>query len=119
MRRLSSLLLGLSLTLSASAEVAFVSTDTNDQITRIGANHLLSAYIASGLNNPSGVVFDRAGVAYVANYGTGSGDGTVLRFSGNGNPPVTMASGLNGPTGLAFDGAGVLYAAVSQDSRVI
>lgn len=70
--------------------------------------------IASGLNLPSGLAFDRAGNLYVAI----SGDNIIERFTTNGVGSV-FATGLSYPQGLAFDSAGNLYVANYWDASIV
>jgi DNA-binding beta-propeller fold protein YncE len=62
--------------------------------------------VASGLNSPAGLAFDKSGQLYVAN----AGSGTVVKFDSSAHQSV-FASGLNNPAGLAFAGIGELYVA--------
>ena len=56
---------------------------------------------------------------FVANFATGTGDGSVIEYPANGGAPIPLASGLNGPTGLALDTAGVLYVALATDNKIV
>jgi hypothetical protein len=70
----------------------------------------------SGLNNPMGLAFDRAGNLYAANYQhTGS---TIQKITPGGVASVFASIGLDYPVGLAFDSQGNLYAA-NQYSETI
>ncbi len=104
----------LCLSLSLTAEVAFVTTATDGKVLRVGSSGAISDF-APDLGSPRGVVFDDAGNAFVSDF---SG-GTVLKLPAGGGAAVTMASGLNGPTGLALGDDGALYAAVSGGATVI
>jgi sugar lactone lactonase YvrE len=68
---------------------------------------------ASGLNNPLGLAFDRAGNLFVADTGTYSGTGAVYKFTPAGLR-TTFASGLNFPRALAFDSQGNLFVTVDD-----
>src|SRR5438128_4778074 len=63
---------------------------------------------ASGLNNPLGLTFDKAGNLFVADTGTSTGTGAVYKFTPAG-VRTTFASGLNFPRALAFDSQGNLF----------
>ena len=87
------------------------------------------AATAVGLNQPSGMVFDRAGNLYVADTGghvvrridpqgvvtTVAGTGEA-GWSGDGGPAV--AAKMRGPMRLTFDAAGNLYIADVNDMRI-
>src|SRR5882724_7745777 len=65
---------------------------------------------ATGLNDPEGLAFDSAGYLFVADSGTGSGDGKIYKFAPDGTRSI-FATGLNFPYGLACDSAGNLFEA--------
>jgi DNA-binding beta-propeller fold protein YncE len=70
---------------------------------------------ASGLNDPSGLAFDKAGNLFVAD----AGSGAIYKFTPAG-VRTTFASGLPLPdrVGLAFDSAGNLCAVGCKRSSV-
>lgn len=102
----------------AQADVLFVSTQSDSKIHRVGSSGAVSDY-ETGLSTPTGVVFDENGNLFVANYATGTADGSIVEFPAGGGASTPLASGLNGPTGLAFDSSGSLYAAISGDHKII
>jgi sugar lactone lactonase YvrE len=59
---------------------------------------------ASGLDQPSGIAFDREGNLFVTQLVTGN----IIKFTPSGEM-TEFASGLSGPAALAFDGKGNLY----------
>src|SRR5882724_1170181 len=63
---------------------------------------------ATGLNDPEGLAFDSAGYLFVADSGTGSGDGKIYKFAPDGTRSI-FATGLNFPFGLACDSGGNLF----------
>lgn len=67
------------------------------------------AFATSNLNGPTGIAFDAAGNAYLANQGTN----TISKFSPQGIFLATIGSSatLSTPFGLAIDSRGTLYAA--------
>src|SRR5206468_4471851 len=65
---------------------------------------------ASGLNNPLGLTFDKAGNLFVADTGTSTGTGAVYKFTPSG-ARTTFATVQSGAYGLAFDRAGNLFVA--------
>src|SRR6266481_1318387 len=65
---------------------------------------------SSGLSDPTGLAFDRAGNLYVANRAT---PGTVTKFDSNGHGSV-FASGLSIPSGLAVDSHDNIYVATGD-----
>src|SRR5436190_1391692 len=71
---------------------------------------------ASGLTNPLGLAFDRAGNLFVADTGTYTGTGAVYKFTPTG-VRTTFASSLNFPFALAFDSQGNLF--VEADETTI
>ena len=97
----------------AHADNVYVSDSTGGTILQFDSSGNESIF-ASGLDQPSGLVFGNNGDLYVAD----SGNGTILRFDMGGNESV-FASGLNNPTGLAFDGNGDLYVADSGAGTIL
>jgi sugar lactone lactonase YvrE len=95
---------------SAPAQNLFVA-DGGD-IYKLTPNGVLSTF-ASGLNNPHGLAFDKAGNLFVADTGTYTGTGAVYKFTPAG-VRTTFASGLNFPFALAFDSQGHLFVAADE-----
>ena len=102
-----------------------------------GANRASTAISASGLDTPSGLVFDQQNNLYVTDFN----NTRVLKFSAplgptspdpaatavwgeadfrsRGVPNQASASTLAGPVGVAVDNGGSLYVAVPLDNRVL
>ena len=72
---------------------------------------------ASGFQSPVALAFDSSGNLYVANFGSGFGDGSIQKIT-LGGVTNTILSGLNGPAGLAFDLNGNLYEANYSDNTI-
>ena len=62
---------------------------------------------ASGISNPAGLAFDRAGNLFVASRDE-VGSSAIYEFT-PGGVQSTFATGLNNPNGLAFNSAGMLF----------
>ncbi|HTQ50831.1 MAG TPA: NHL repeat-containing protein [Candidatus Acidoferrales bacterium] len=95
------------------ADNVFVSDATDGTILQFDSSGNESIF-ASGLDQPTGLVFGNNGDLYVAE----AGSGTILQFSAGGHQSV-FASGLNNPTGLAVDGSGQLYVANSGAGTIL
>jgi uncharacterized protein (TIGR03437 family) len=104
-------------------------------ITTIAGNGLHSFYApqipatASGLDWPSAVAIDAAGLVYFAELHSGrvariNANGVLATVAGTGFPGFNGDAGLaaqmrlNNPTGLAFDGTGDLYIADQGNHRI-
>lgn len=70
--------------------------------------------MSNGISNPFGVVFDRVGNLFVANYG----DGTVVKILPGGKI-TSFVSGLVRPQGMTIDAQDNLYVANSGENNVI
>lgn len=68
---------------------------------------------ATGLNEPFGLAFDRAGMLFEADWGSGN----IYKIKPDGTKTV-FASGMVEPAGMAFDSAGNLFVA-NEGSGVI
>ncbi|MEM7296694.1 MAG: hypothetical protein AAF391_00340 [Bacteroidota bacterium] len=96
---------------------AFSGINSSNAITLAQDNLVRS--LSDGFSASGGIVVGSDGSIYVADFGTGSSDGTtILRFDSNGNIAGTFANGLLGPTGGAFDSNGNLYWSSYSASKV-
>jgi hypothetical protein len=95
---------------SVQAQNMFVSHGAN--IYEFTPNGTQSTF-ASGLLDPVGLAFDRAGDLFESDWGSGH----IYQFTPNGTQS-TFASGLNYPWGLAFNNAGNLFEADSGSGQV-
>ena len=99
---------------SACAVTLLVSNWATDSIDRIDDRGRKFVF-APGLNEPRGLVFDAAGLLYVAT----SGGDQILRFTPDGTRTVFASELLDGPRGLAFDAEGILFAANGVSNTVV
>jgi subtilisin-like proprotein convertase family protein len=88
----------------------FVSDQFANTIERYTPGGAHSTFVSAGLNVPVALAFDSAGNLLVANFASGFGDGTLVRYSPAGVPTV-VATNLNGPDGLAVDPGDTIYVA--------
>jgi sugar lactone lactonase YvrE len=65
----------------------------------------------SHVASPYGVAVDGAGDLFIANFGTGTGNGNVEEVPSSGGPRIRVGTGWSNPTGVAVDGAGDLFVA--------
>ena len=94
----------------------YVSDPDSTTIVQITSNSVGSVFASTGLSEPAGLTFDRAGNLYVANYGSSR----IEKFSPNGvDLGVFASTGLNGPEGLAFDSEGNLYVANVNNHQIV
>ena len=97
----------------ARGQDLFVSSYGSGQITEITPSAVQSTF-ASGLNQPLGLAFDRAGNLYEAD----ASSGHIYKFAPDGTQS-TFASGLSRPVGLAFNSAGNLYVADAAVGQIV
>jgi sugar lactone lactonase YvrE len=92
---------------------------------KVSYNQSQQFTVASGLNNPLGVVADQTGNVFISNTSsnsilevpmTGTNSSGLPTYGSQIRLPV---SGLNHPYGLAMDGAGNLYIADQDNSRIV
>ena len=91
----------------------YISLYNTNQVAKYSGG-VLSNFITSGLNSPSGIAFDSAGYLYVAN----SGANNIIKFDSSGTAVETISTNLNAPRGIAFDSAGNLFAANAGNSTI-
>jgi hypothetical protein len=111
-----SLCVGIILLLTATgvqAQNLFVAAYSSGQIDAFTPTGAQSTF-ASGLSQPLGLAFDRAGNLYEAD----ANSGNIYKFTPAG-VQSTFASGLNRPVGLAFNSAGTLFVANSGTGQII
>ena len=84
---------------------------TIEKFTSAGVGAIFSN---TGLSQPLGLAFDKAGNLYAANYG----NGTIEKFTSSGVASVFIGSGLVNPAGIAFDSSGDLYVADEGNNRI-
>lgn len=84
-------------------------------IARFSSNLTYHGDFATGLNNPWGLAFDRAGNLFVSN----SGNNRIYQFTADGARHLfAISGGLSTPRGIAFDSAGRLYVANSGNGTI-
>jgi len=105
----------LALAVSAQAQNLFVSSyGPGGGITEITPTGVQSTF-ASGLDDPFGLAFDRAGNLFVTILGGVPQSGSVIKITPGGVQSV-FASGLPDPVALAFNQAGDLFVADTRGS---
>jgi len=85
-------------------------SDTNAVIIKVTPEGDITTF-ASGLKDPRGLAFDKAGNLFATEFNTGR----ILRFTPTGTKSV-FASGLNAPEPIAFDSGGNLFVADSSNT---
>jgi sugar lactone lactonase YvrE len=100
----------INLAVNASGEVFVAENNGIAKYSPAGAK----SPFATGLSNPQGLAFDRAGNLFVANFG----NGTIARITPAG-VRTTFASGLVKPASLAFDGSGNLFVSDYGTNQVL
>jgi hypothetical protein len=104
------LILGLVLFAGLStvrADFIYVSNVDSNTILQFDSSGTSAVLTTNGLNNPTGIAFDRDGNLYVANFG----NNTIEKIDASGAVSIFATSGLDGPVGMAFDDEGNLYVA--------
>ena len=113
--------------LSLPSSLAF-DRDDNLFVANRGANNIMKftpdgvgSLFANTRGSPTGLVFDRSGKLYVANYTTllDPKNTSIEVFTTNGVGSIFTTNNLEGPFALAFDRAGSLYAANFNSGTII
>jgi len=100
----------------ASADNIFVVNNGSNTVMEM-SNGIISTFIATDLNSPTGIAINSAGDFFVAN--NGNNNGYIEEYSPSGVPIQEIATGLNNPRGIAFDSAGNLDVAVQGSQEVL
>jgi sugar lactone lactonase YvrE len=106
---------------SGNLYAANVFGPTVEKFTPNGVGSVFASVGAQGYGHPFGVVFDSAGILYVAadNGFPAGGGGRIQKYAANGVDQGPFAvSGLNVAIGMAFDSAGNLYAANADGNTI-
>jgi streptogramin lyase len=91
-----------------ATEDVFVTNNGNNTVEEIAPGGVDTTFASTGLNGPTGLVFNTSGDLFVAN----NGSGDIEEFSSNGTLlNGAFATGLNAPRGLVIDTQGNLYVA--------
>jgi len=99
----------------ASADNVFVVNNGGNTISEI-SNGVVSTFIATDLNGPTGIAINSAGDFFVDNNGN---NGYIEEYSPTGVPIGQYSTGENNPRGLAFDSAGNLDVAVQGTHQIL
>jgi glucose/arabinose dehydrogenase len=100
-----------------SVGAVFVANDSANNILEVMPNGSTNVF-ASGLDNPQGLAFDRAGDLFEADESSGK----IYEFTNNAGTlnsnSTVFATGLGQPIGLAFDSSGDLFEADERNGNI-
>ena len=115
LRSVLGLLAFAALAVPAHAQDLFVTNNSKGTIERITPGGTTSTF-ASGLNGPTGLVFDSAGNLYVAN----NGNGVITKFAAGSSTGTTYFTQTGAAfQGLTIDSAGNLYASAVGTNSIL
>jgi hypothetical protein len=102
----------ISFPIAASAATLYAANAGSNSIDKISSTGVVSTF-ATGLSNPTALVFDSSGNLFEADAGSNS----INKISSTG-VVSTFATGLSNPTALVFDSSGNLFEADAGSNSI-